>query len=138
LKRTFRHLITYITLKNLYSRQNTGLQSDGLAVAIQQLTVQQLKQRLEENDNLFILDVREPWEYQICALSGSTLIPMGIVPLRFKELDQGKTIVVVCHHGIRSYQVARFLSGQGFDKLFNLQGGIDAWARQIDSTMETY
>ena len=106
---------------------------------IQQLSVSQLKTWLkEENKTPLILDVREPWEYKICSLPESTQMPMGTIPTRHNELDQNKSIVVLCYHGIRSYQVARFLSGQGFTRLFNLQGGIDAWAKDIETKMETY
>lgn len=106
---------------------------------IQQMSVQQLKQRLERNDSKpMILDVREPWEVKLCALANSTLIPMGQIPAAMDELDKDREIVVLCHHGIRSNQVAYFMHHHGFGKLFNLQGGIDAWARQIDPTIQTY
>ena len=89
-------------------------------------------------DGPFILDVREPWECGICMLPGATHIPLGQIPSRLQELDKNKDIVVLCHHGVRSYQVAYYLQHQGFEKLHNLQGGINAWAREIDPTMPKY
>ncbi|AKJ69004.1 MULTISPECIES: rhodanese-like domain-containing protein [Pandoraea] len=85
-----------------------------------------------------LLDVREPWEVQTCHLPGIVHIPMGQIPQRFNELDPDAEIVCICHHGARSLQVAMFLARQGFSELFNLSGGVDAWARQVDPTMAVY
>ena len=106
---------------------------------IRQLTVRELKARLDqEPDKLLLLDVREPWERNICVLPGAKTIPMREVPARVEELPQDTEIVVVCHHGIRSQQVASYLARMGFTKLNNLVGGINAWAREIDPKMSTY
>ena len=103
------------------------------------MTVRDLKTRLDQaTEKPLILDVREPWETKLCALPDSLLIPMGQIPTRATELDAQREIVVVCHHGVRSLQVAYFLANQGFKKLYNLQGGVDAWAREIDPTMHQY
>jgi len=85
-----------------------------------------------------LLDVREPWEYGICRLEEAVLIPMHQVPARLAELDPQRETVVICHHGIRSYQVARYLEQRGFTRIINLQGGIAAWARDVDSAMPSY
>jgi rhodanese-related sulfurtransferase len=85
-----------------------------------------------------LLDVREPWEHQICAIPGSRLVPMRELPARVAEVDEGRPIVCVCHHGGRSAHVALFLERQGCPEVFNLQGGVDAWARQVDPAMATY
>jgi rhodanese-related sulfurtransferase len=85
-----------------------------------------------------LLDVREPWEFQICNLPGSVHIPMATIPLRKSELDPDADTVVICHHGARSFQVALFLERHGFGRLYNLFGGIDAWARQVDPSTPTY
>lgn len=104
-----------------------------------QMTVRDLKARLERpGEKPVILDVREAWELGICALPGTTHIPMGQVPERLAELDPERETVVVCHHGIRSQRVAYFLEGRGFRNLHNLQGGVDAWAREIDPAMHKY
>jgi rhodanese-related sulfurtransferase len=105
---------------------------------MEQMRVEELKKRLEQGRQPVILDVREPWEFGICALPGSTHIPMGQIPQRLQELNKEDEIVVVCHHGSRSAFVAQFLQQQGFSKLYNLQGGVSAWAQYIDPQMRQY
>lgn len=85
-----------------------------------------------------LLDVREPWEFRICQIDGSQLIPMGQLPAALKVLDPTRETVVICHHGIRSRQVAMYLDYQGFTNVINLAGGVDAWARDVDRQMATY
>jgi rhodanese-related sulfurtransferase len=85
-----------------------------------------------------LLDVREPWEYQIVHLENSRLVPMRQVPAELDSLDEDQEIIVICHHGIRSRQVALFLESHGFRNVINLRGGIDAWARHTDSGLPTY
>jgi rhodanese-related sulfurtransferase len=85
-----------------------------------------------------LLDVREPWEYELCRLAGSLLMPMHTVPARVGELDRAAEIVVICHHGVRSQQVAMFLERHGFDAIYNLSGGVDAWADEVEPTMCKY
>ena len=103
------------------------------------MSVAELEARLADRENQpLILDVREPWECAICSLPDARQIPMRQIPGRLQELDKDAEIVVLCHHGVRSYQVAYYLQHQGFNKLHNLQGGIDAWARQIDPAMPKY
>lgn len=106
---------------------------------VQQLTVKQLHDRLNREDaRPVILDVREPWELKVCALPNCAHIPMGQIPSRLTELDPQAELVVVCHHGIRSQQVANYLERRGFGRIYNLRGGVDAWAREIDPEMATY
>lgn len=85
-----------------------------------------------------LLDVREPWEQQICRIEGSELMPMRSVPARADGLRRDEAIVCICHHGGRSMQVGMFLERQGFSDVYNLTGGVDAWARQVDKAMPTY
>jgi rhodanese-related sulfurtransferase len=85
-----------------------------------------------------LLDVREPWEFQTCSIAGSRLLPMGEVAARKDELDAQAEVVVICHHGGRSMQVAMFLERSGFAKVHNLAGGVDAWARTVDPSMPVY
>ena len=85
-----------------------------------------------------ILDVRNPEEYQICKIAGSTLIPLPSLPQRFNELDREKEMIVHCKSGMRSQKAIQFLRAQGFEKLTNLKGGILAWADRIDPTMPKY
>ena len=85
-----------------------------------------------------LLDVREPWEFQTCHIAGSQLLPMGEIPQRLAELDPNAEVVVICHHGGRSMQVAAFLEKQGFSRVSNLAGGVDGWARRVDPAMPVY
>jgi rhodanese-related sulfurtransferase len=85
-----------------------------------------------------LLDVREPWEQQICAIPGSQAMPMQQIPARFNTIDAQQPVVCVCHHGGRSAQVAMYLQHQGYEDVYNLTGGVDAWARQVDPKMPVY
>ena len=92
----------------------------------------------QANPSPLLLDVREPWEYQQVHLPNSRLIPMMQIPAALSEFDPNKEIVVICHHGVRSRQVAYFLESNGFHNVINLYGGIDAWAREVDSSLPIY
>ena len=92
----------------------------------------------ESRPSPFLLDVREPWEFAHCAIEGAVSMPMGSIPGRTDELDAARDIVCICHHGMRSQQVAAFLASQGFEHVFNLSGGVHAWATQVDAAMPTY
>jgi rhodanese-related sulfurtransferase len=107
---------------------------------MQQITAAQLNDWLrdEKRPAPFLLDVREPWEFETCKIAGSNLLPMRSIPQRVEELDRDAEIVTICHHGMRSMQVAAFLEQQGFGKLHNLTGGVAAWAAQVDPSMPTY
>jgi rhodanese-related sulfurtransferase len=85
-----------------------------------------------------VLDVREARELDVCRLDGALHIPMAEVPARAGELPTDRLLVVVCHHGVRSQMVVDFLRGAGFDNAVNLDGGIDAWACDIDPSMPRY
>ena len=105
-----------------------------------QLTPQQLKQWLDDESRPrpVLLDVREPWEYATCRLPQSIPVPMQTIPARIAELDAGEPHVVICHHGVRSQQVGMFLERYGFEQIFNLQGGLNAWAQTIEPSMPRY
>lgn len=103
------------------------------------MTVEELKARLENNAaKPVLLDVREPWEFAVCHIDGSKLVPMREIPVKIEELDTMNDIVVICHTGMRSRQVCYFLESAGFSKVYNLSGGVHAWATKIDSNMPTY
>ena len=89
-----------------------------------------------------VLDVREPWEVQTASLTlagaPTVCIPMNEVPARLGELDAGQPVLSLCHHGMRSLQVAHFLERNGFDQVFNIAGGIDAWSREVDASVPLY
>ena len=106
---------------------------------MQHLSPQELRDYLAStNKPPLLLDVREPWEFEICRLDGSVLIPMREVPSALQRLDPRRETVVICHHGIRSRQVALFLEHRGFRSIINLLGGVAGWAREIDPRMPTY
>ena len=91
-----------------------------------------------QSEKPLLLDVREPWEYEICHIDGSINVPMGHIPQQLPQLQAASEIVVICHHGVRSQQVIGFLQQQSIDALVNLEGGVDAWAREIDLDMPVY
>lgn len=89
-----------------------------------------------------LLDVREPWEFDLAAIrveGAHTLhIPMGQIPARLGEIDAARPVVCICHHGVRSAQVVAFLERQGYDPVYNLAGGIEAWSTQVDAGVPRY
>lgn len=105
---------------------------------IHTLTPQQLQQWQAENHHFVLLDVREDKEVNIAALPHHIHIAMNLIPLRHNELPDDQPIVVYCHHGVRSMQVAQFLVQTGFDDVYSLAGGIDAWSKEIDPTLPQY
>lgn len=107
---------------------------------MQNLRPDELKAWLDDAQRAapLLLDVRESWEFERCHIPGSQLVPMSSVPVRMAELDTGRETVVICHHGVRSYHVARYLEHYGFSRVINLTGGVDAWARDVDPAMPTY
>jgi len=104
---------------------------------IQDLTPKEFKDYLVE-DEVTLVDVREQWEFDICQIKGAILMPMGEIAKSYVNLNKDSKIALYCHSGIRSMNVADFLLSQGFESLANLQGGIDAWAQEIDTTVERY
>jgi sulfur-carrier protein adenylyltransferase/sulfurtransferase len=104
---------------------------------IPEMQVEELKRRLDAGENLFVLDVREPHEYQICNIGGH-LIPLGDLPKRVNELDSSREIIAHCRSGVRSAKAVGFLQQAGFKKVHNLAGGILAWADRVDPKMPKY
>lgn len=103
------------------------------------ISVTELKIYLDEaTDTPLLLDIREPWEYQLCHLENSTLIPMNQVPIELKRLDKNRETILICHHGVRSQRVGLLLKDCGFNNVVNVRGGINAWAQKIDPEMGTY
>ena len=101
-------------------------------------TPQQLQKYLTTGASPLLLDVREPWEFDICHIENSVLVPMGQIPTRLDMLDKARETIVICHHGIRSRQVAMYLEHYAFENVINLTGGVEAWAEQVDSSMPRY
>jgi rhodanese-related sulfurtransferase len=105
---------------------------------IGEILPEELSERLGRGERPVILDVREPEEIAIASFPGATHIPMGEIPSRLTELDPDQETVVVCHHGIRSAQVAMYLAQNGFEHVLNLSGGIDAWSEDADPSTPRY
>ena len=114
-----------------------GEEAPAMTDGIQEITPTELKARQDRGDKLFILDVREPHEYQICNLNGK-LIPLGELTRRVNELDSSVEMVVHCRSGKRSADAIHFLQTAGFKKLLNLKGGVLAWADEVDPRMPKY
>jgi len=102
------------------------------------ITVRELKDRLDKGEQVFLLDVREPHEYSLAKIEGSTLIPLGTLPASLNQLDPNNEIVALCHKGMRSADAVGFLLQQGFANVKNLIGGIDAWSVEIDPSVPRY
>jgi len=106
---------------------------------MRQITAVELNQRLQNGATPpLLLDVREPNEFSYCRIQGSVNIPMANVFAGVADLDPDRETVVICHHGMRSAQIANFLISKGFSKISNLGGGVAAWASQVDPSMPTY
>ena len=122
--------------KNSYSsRMDEATLSEPVSYEIDIPTLLDLRAR---GRAVSIVDVREPWEREICALPDSAGIPLGELPQRLKELPEGDTLVLICHHGVRSLQAVAWLRRNGFDGAVSLRGGIDAWATEVDPEMGRY
>jgi adenylyltransferase/sulfurtransferase len=104
---------------------------------IPQLTVKELKARRDAGDDIFLLDVREPYEVQIAQIGG-TVIPQNDVPQRLAEIPRDREIVVHCRSGARSQRIAEFLKQSGYQNVVNLAGGILAWSDEIDPSVQKY
>ncbi|WP_374376224.1 rhodanese-like domain-containing protein [Dongia sp.] len=104
-----------------------------------QIGVAALRDMIASGAPVAMLDVREPWEHDICRIERSVLIPLSELPARSAELGADEApLVVICHHGARSFHATLWLRQQGFDNAVNLAGGIDAWASEIDPSMRRY
>jgi rhodanese-related sulfurtransferase len=101
------------------------------------ITARELKSRLDAGDKPVLLDVREPWEFELARLEGSKLIPMSQLQERFTELDPASETVVICHHGNRSAYITQALQGAGFENVLNLEGGLDAYS-SVDESVPRY
>jgi len=106
-------------------------------MAFENLTPQQLKERLDSGEKLRLIDVREPWEYNYNRIEGAELFPMSEISRWYNQLDPDEEYVVYCHHGMRSMQVCQFLLQSGFENVKNLMGGIDAWS-DVDPAVPRY
>jgi len=106
-------------------------------MGIPEIRVEELKRRLDAGENLFLLDVRDESEYEISNIGGQ-LIPLPELSKRVNELDVSQTIVAMCKMGSRSLKAAQLLHNAGFDKVWNLAGGIHAWSDRVDHNVRKY
>ena len=105
---------------------------------MQSITPLQLKRNLEDGAAPELVDVREPWEFATCHIEGSINLPMSVIVSQYQRLNPRTEKVFICHHGVRSGQVARFLHSIGFESVINLEGGIDLWAATVAPEMPRY
>lgn len=130
---TITRLIDYDQFCGIRGQEATTPMNDA-----NETTVEELKSRLDRKEKVFILDVRNPEEFQICRIEGSVMIPLPELPQRLNELDKSREMIVHCKGGTRSQKAIQFLREAGFQNLKNLKGGIMAWAQKIDPSMPTY
>ena len=102
------------------------------------ISVRELADMRSAGNKYTVLDVREARELEVCRLEGALHIPMAEIPARTDDLPTDQPLVVICHHGARSQMVVDFLRNAGFDNAVNLDGGIDAWACEVDQSMRRY
>jgi adenylyltransferase/sulfurtransferase len=130
---TQRGLIDYDQFCGIHPQPETGMHGDDF-----EMTVDELKRRLDDGQEMIILDVRTQQEYSIARLDGAVLIPLHELQDRLGELDPADTIVAHCHHGMRSARAVQFLRQMGFKRAINLAGGIDAWSQEVDPKVPRY
>ena len=106
--------------------------------AVPSISVQELKQKMDARELLTLVDVREPWEYEVAQINGSLLMPLGELETRLTELPRQGIVVMQCHSGMRSEEGAKLLQKAGFANVYNLEGGIEAWSREVDPTVPRY
>ncbi|HTW60075.1 MAG TPA: rhodanese-like domain-containing protein [Terriglobales bacterium] len=104
-----------------------------------EISPEEVKAKLAAGEKFLLLDVREPWEFETASIERAKLMPMGDVPSRaHQELGPEEHVVVICHHGVRSMNVTAWLRQEGFDRVQSMRGGIDAWARYVDTNVPVY
>lgn len=106
-----------------------------------EISVGDVKAKLDAGEKLILIDVREPFEHAIASIGGAELIPMNTVPVRLSDIDakaDGGTLIVFCHHGMRSMNVVNWLRGQGVEACQSMAGGIEAWSTTIDRSVARY
>jgi adenylyltransferase/sulfurtransferase len=103
-----------------------------------EVTVAELRRRQQAGEKFLLIDVREPWEYQVCRIEGAQLMPMRTIPASLQAIDTGEDVICYCHHGMRSLDVAAWLRSQGVESAQSLAGGIDRWSAEIDPAVPRY
>lgn len=102
------------------------------------ITVKEVNERIARGDNLLLVDVREPWEYELCRIPGAKLIPMGALPANLTAMLDADEVVCYCHHGMRSLDAAAWLRQRGVESARSMAGGIERWSVEIDPQVPRY
>ena len=108
------------------------------ASRVRGISATQLQEMLSRGETVALVDVREPFEFEIARMANSQLIPLGTIPDRLTDIAQGEKTVIMCKSGVRSARAIEFLRGKGFDNLLNLEGGLDAWRAEVDPSLPKY
>ena len=103
-----------------------------------EISLSEFERRRKAGETFLLVDVREPWEYDLCRIDGARLIPMRTIPANLQLLDGDEGVICYCHHGQRSLDVAAWLRAQGVERAQSLAGGIDRWSIEIDPTVPRY
>ena len=103
-----------------------------------EISVAEFRRRQKAGEEFLLVDVREPWEFEVCRIEGAKLMPMRTIPANLQALDGDKDVICYCHHGQRSLDVAAWLRAQGVEGAQSLAGGIERWSREIDPTVPRY
>ena len=103
-----------------------------------QIAPQELKQKLDQSEQVLIVDVREPWETQMGVIAGAKLIPLNTIPANMEVFANAEEVIIYCHHGMRSLNAATWLRSQGVDGARSLTGGIERWSTEIDPKVPRY
>jgi rhodanese-related sulfurtransferase len=103
-----------------------------------EISAREVKERLDRGEKMLLVDVREPQEHAICQIEGAVLIPMGTIPANLQKLDVDEDVICICHHGVRSFDVANWLRAQGVQGAKSMSGGIDRWSQEIDPNVPRY
>ena len=103
-----------------------------------EITPAEAKARLDGGEKLAFIDVREPWEHQVCRIEGATLIPLGSLAASLQTLPDVDEVICYCHHGMRSLDAAAWLRFQGIEKAKSLAGGIERWSLEVDPNIQRY
>ena len=103
-----------------------------------EITPAELKARLNSGEKVVLVDVREPWEHEICRIEGARLVPLGVLAASLNTLPDVDEVICLCHHGMRSLDAAAWLRFQGFEKAKSLAGGIERWSLEVDPNVPRY
>jgi rhodanese-related sulfurtransferase len=123
---------------SFHSNDCVSVSWEGSEMEELEITPAEAKERLEHGEKLLLVDVREPWEFELCRIDGAKLIPLGALPANVNALLDADEVICYCHHGMRSLDAATWLRFQGVAKARSLAGGIERWSVEIDAKVPRY